>query len=293
MCIVLISVIDFIEIQELRLNLSGWLKYEYIARNASEYHGNALYLQSHTPEYLATVPASVRFENDPLIRQFNLVDRNTNKVSFSANWLPLEPLSVGFNGHYSQDDYDQSELGLTFADNFSGTVDLNYAINEGLSLYGFYTYEFFQNQQDGYTRFSNVGLDSRNPEQFWEVNTRDKVNTVGVGVDWSVIKDIVYLQLDYSYSDALTETDTEQGSNLNGEPLPDLKTILHSLNVRANYRVLENMRLQLSYRYEFFVTDDYALDNIFPDSIDEVLSLGNVSPDYNAHVVGLSAFYEF
>ncbi|TXL19117.1 hypothetical protein BMR03_15505, partial [Methylococcaceae bacterium HT2] len=71
--------------------------------------------KSHAPEYLATVPASVRFENDPLIRQFNLVDRNTNKVSFSANWLALEPLSVGFNGHYSHDDYDQSELGLTFA----------------------------------------------------------------------------------------------------------------------------------------------------------------------------------
>jgi len=51
-------------------------------------------------------------------------------------------------------------------------------------------------------------------------------------------------------------------------------------------RVLENMRVQLSYRYEFFVTDDYALHNILPDSIDKALSLGNVSSDYSAHVVG-------
>ena len=274
-------------------NLSGWFKYEYIARNASEYQGNALYLQSHTPQYLATVPESVRFENDPLIRQYNLADRKTNKLSFSASWLPLDPLSIGLNGHYRQDNYDQSELGLTYADNFSGTVDLNYAINDGLSLYGFYSYEFFQNQQDGYTRFSNVGLDSRNPEQFWEVKTRDRINTLGLGVDWSVIRDVVDLRLDYTYSDALTETDTEQGSNLNSDPLPDLKTKLHSLNFSANYRVLENMRLQLSYRYEFYISDDYALDNISPDSIDEVLSLGNTSPDYDAHVVGLSAFYEF
>ena len=273
--------------------LSGWLKYEYISRNASEYQGNALYLQSHTPEYLATVPEPVRFENDPLIRQYNLADVKRNKVSFAVNWLVFDPLSLGFNGHYNQDNYDQSELGLTYADSFSGTLDLNYIINDALSLYSFYSYENFQNQQDGYTRFTNVGLADRRPEQFWEVNTRDKINTVGVGVDWNVIKNVFDLQLDYTYSDALTETDTQQGSNLNADPLPDLKTILHSLNVRANYRILDNMRLQLSYRYEFFVTDDYALDNISPDSIDEVLSLGNVSPDYNAHVVGLSAFYEF
>ncbi|NOQ13811.1 MAG: MtrB/PioB family decaheme-associated outer membrane protein [Methyloprofundus sp.] len=274
--------------------LNGWVKYEYIARTGSEYQGDALYLQSHSAQYLATVPEAVRFENDPLIRKFNLADVKRNKVSFALNWLPLEPLSVGFNGHYSQDDYEQSELGLINAENFSGTVDLNYAINEGLSLYSFYSYEYFQNQQEGYTRFSNVGLlFSRDPEQFWQVDTLDKINTVGVGVDWSVIKGAFDLQLDYTYSDALTETNTRQGSNLNGDPLADLKTTLHSLNLRANYRILENMRLQLSYRYEFFITDDFALDNISPDSIDEVLGLGNFSPDYNAHVVGLSAFYEF
>ena len=274
--------------------LNGWVKYEYIARNASEYKGNSLYLQSHTPQYLATVPEPVRFENDPLIRQFNLADVKRNKVSFALNWLPLEPLSVGFNGHYSQDDYDQSELGLTDSESFSGTVDLNYAINEGLNLYSFYSYENFQNQQEGYTRFSNVGiLIARDSEQFWHVDTVDKINTVGVGVDWNVIKDTFDLQVDYTYSDALTETNTEQGNNLNSDPLPDLKTTLHSLNLRANYRLWENMRLQLRYRYEFFITDDFALDNISPDSIDEVLSLGNISPDYNAHVVGLSAFYEF
>jgi len=226
-------------------NLNGWLKYEYITRNGSEYQRDSLYLQSHTPQYLATVPEPVRFENDPLIRQYNLADVKRNKVSFSLNWLAFNSLSIGFNGHYNQDNYNQSELGLTNTDSFSGTLDFNYAINEGLSLYSFYTYEYFQNQQEGYTRFSNAGLLlPRDPEQFWQVNTQDKINTFGVGVDWSVIKDTFDLQLDYTYSDALTETNTEQGSNLNGEPLPDLKMILHSLNLRVNYQFLENMRLR-------------------------------------------------
>jgi len=275
-------------------NLNGWLKYEYITKNGSEYDGNSLYLQSHTEQYLATVPEPVRFENDPLLRQYNLADKNSNKLSFSLSWLPLDPLTVGLNGHYNQDNYKQSELGLDYADNFSGTVDLNYAVNENLALYGFYSYEYFQSQQDGYQRFSNAELLlPRDPDKFWQVDTVDKVNTLGVGFDWRVIQNVLDLQLDYSYSDALTETRTEQGEGLNTEPLPDLKTKLHSLNLRANYRIMENARLQLSYRYEFYITEDFALDNIAPDSIDDVLSLGNVSPDYDAHVVGLSAIYEF
>ncbi len=275
-------------------NLNGWAKYEYIVRNAAEYNGEALYLQSHSQRYLSTVPESMRFENDPLIRQYNLADKKRNKVSFSVNWLPSDLLNIGFNGSYSQDDYNKSKLGLIYSDNYNGTLNLDYSINENLSLYSFYSYEYFQNQQHGYARFSNAELlSTRDPDKFWQVETVDKIHTVGLGIDWNIIKDTFDLQLDYTYSHALTETGTEQRNDLNGEPLPDLKTKLHSLNVRANYRFLENMRFQLSYQYEFFRTVDFALDTISPDSIDKVLSLGNSSPDYNAHVVGVSVFYVF
>lgn len=274
--------------------LNGWVKYEYIRRAAAEYQGDALFLESHTEQYLASVPASVRFENDPLIRQYNLADVRRNKVSVALNWLPLAPLSIALNGHYNQDDYSQSELGLVYANNFSGTVDFNYVINVELSLYSFYAYEYFQNQQDGYTRFSNAELFlPRDPAQFWQVDTFDKIHTLGLGIDWIVINDTFDFQLDYTYSDALTKTDVGQGNVQSGDSIADLKTKLHSVNLRANYHILENVRLQLSYRYELFKTDDFALDNISPDSMDEVLSLGNNSPDYNAHVVGLSAFYDF
>ena len=275
-------------------NLNGWAKYEYITRNAADYKGEALYLQSHAQRYLSTIPESIRFENDPLIRQYNLADRKRHKVSFAVNWLPTDLLSVGLNGSYHQDDYDKSKLGLIYSDNFNGSLNVDYSINEGLNLYSFYSYEHFNNQQEGYAHFSNVEfLSPRDPNKFWQVETLDKIHTVGLGLDWNVIKDVFDVKLDYTYSHALTETDTEQRNDPKSEPLPDLKTKLHSLNISANYRFLENMRLQLRYRYEFFNTDDFALDNISPDSIDEVLSLGSSSPDYNAHVVGVSVFYEF
>ena len=51
-----------------------------------------LYLQSHAQRYLSTIPESIRFENDPLIRQYNLADRKRHKVSFAVNWLPTDLL---------------------------------------------------------------------------------------------------------------------------------------------------------------------------------------------------------
>ena len=205
----------------------------------------------------------------------------------------MDALSLGFNGHYNQDDYDNSDLGLTYSDNFTSTLDVNYTINTDLNLYSFYSYEYFKNEQSGYSRYSNVNLlKPRESDNYWDVDITDSVHTVGFGLDWAIIKDKFDLQLDYTYSHALTETDTRQ-DDIDNNSLADLRTILHGLNLRANYRLLENMRLQLSYRYEFFMTDDFALDNISPDSIDEVLTLGNNSPDYSAHTIGASIFYEF
>lgn len=274
--------------------LNSWIKYEYIIRNASEYNADSVFLQSHAERFLATLPEQLRFENDPLIRPYNLADRKRNKVSFAANWLPLDALSIGFSGSYSNDDYNKTKIGLTASDNFNGTLDINYRLNEALSLYSFYSYEFFQNQQNGYSRFSNAELLlPRDPDKYWQVESKDKIHTIGLGVDWQMIENILDFKLDYTFSKAVTVTDTEQQNSLDNTRLPDLKTTLHSVNLRANYHLMENTRLQLSYRYEFFKTTDFALDNISPDSINEVLGLGYESPDYNAHVIGVSIFYEF
>jgi len=51
------------------------------------------------------------------------------------------------------------------------------------------------------------------------------------------------------------------------------------------------LRLRLSYRYETFQTKDFARDNVAPDTIAQVISLGSSSPDYNAHVFGLSMIF--
>jgi len=47
------------------------------------------------------------------------------------------------------------------------------------------------------------------------------------------------------------------------------------------------------YAFEHFNTTDFGLDNVGVNTLSNVILLGNSSPDYNAHVFGVSLVYEF
>ena len=275
-------------------SISSWVKYEYSVRNGSGYRDNQLFLDSHTEQFLETVPVSLRFENDPLLRQYNISDRVRNKATFSTTWLALDTVDVSFMGRYVEDDYDSVRVGLKQSTNISSTLDINYNPNEMLSLYGFFSYEYFKNIQRGFRRFSNTqALALRDPANNWKVKTSDDIYTVGTGIEWQVIKDKLEIGFDYTFSNAITETNTKAGSNLSNLLVPDLTTSLHSLRLRGDYQLQRNIRLRLSYRYELLDTNDFALDNVNESTIDDVLSLGNRSPNYNAHIIAVSVIYNF
>ena len=65
---------------------------------------------------------------------------------------------------------------------------------------------------------------------------------------------------------------------------------MHSLRLYADYKLEKNTTLKFSYRYEKY---DWSLDGVYPDTIPEVLLLGEEAPDYNQHVFGVSLVTRF
>jgi hypothetical protein len=47
------------------------------------------------------------------------------------------------------------------------------------------------------------------------------------------------------------------------------------------------------YRYEEYDEDNWAVDGVAPNTIDNVLTMGEVSPDYNIGVFAVSLRYAF
>ena len=77
------------------------------------------------------------------------------------------------------------------------------------------------------------------------------------------------------------------------QDLPDIETDIHSVQLAADYDVTGGVTLRLAYLFEYFDSKDFELDNVGPDTMDRVLWFGGDSPDYTAHVVGVTTVINF
>ena len=216
----------------------------------------------------------------------------------------MTQVAVGLSGGYVTEDYSDSIVGLTDRDMFNGTLDISYSPMEKLSLYGYATYEDMKYKQAGcdfsgssdankttcfYTP-SDTSLD-------WEIETHDKVWTLGTGFQASIIDNKLTFGADYSFSRGTTSYDPEAGSAVGGvlppPPLPDLLFRIHSVNLHLDYKPREDVSVRFAYLFENLSSKDFGLDEVDVDTVSDVIGLGEDSPDYTAHVFGVSVAYRF
>lgn len=271
--------------------VQGWAAVSYAMRDGSTYDDNAQYLASHTPEYLGPDP-DAEFENHPLVRKFYMSDRDRFKVRGAANFMPNEKLIVGVTGRYTDDDYSETLVGLTGSTSYSVTLDGSYTASEAFSAHAWYTYDDRVLEQFGVA--SRPGTDLYDfSGRGWSIDTNDKTNSVGVGFTWAAIEDKLEITADATWLQAETSFDFWAGSLNSVAPLPDLTTELSSVKVRADYQWTKDITLRLRYMYQEVLIEDYGNDGVAPDTLTYVLGLGNQSPDYGVHVIGISTVYKF
>ena len=166
---------------------------------------------------------------------------------------------------------------------------------ENTSLYAFATVEDHESDQDGRAfRGGSLKLpQASDPTRDWTVRHRDDMDSLGLGFTHAFIEDRLDIGADYVYAKSDGKIDVTTGSSLDSEPLPDLRTNLHSLSLYGGYKLKTDMFLKVRYRYEQYDSDDWALDDIESDTLANVLTLGETSPEYDVHVVTLSLEYRF
>ncbi|MEE8370876.1 MAG: MtrB/PioB family decaheme-associated outer membrane protein, partial [Sphingomonadales bacterium] len=271
--------------------LSGWIGFDYADRGGTEYIDNLAFQASHTPEHLGP-DSEDEFENHPLVRKFFIADRQRLKVNGSANWMPSDNLVFSVMGRYSNDDYDKSVVGLNGSTVTSVTLDASFNPHQAISYHAFYTYENLEYEQTGFANRRGTDLTDF-AAQNWTAGTNDKVNTIGFGFEWAAKKDKLDITFDYNYSRAVTGFELTGGTALSFEPLPKLKTSLHMADFRADYQYTANLSVRMRYLFQSLDVTDFSLDGIDPDAMQRIIGLGNRSPDYNVHVIGISTIYRF
>lgn len=266
----------------------------YADRNGTEYMYRSPLFGGFTPEYVGSITdPDELFENNPLLRKNNFADRKRSRVLGRIDLMPMDELSIGLDGAWVDDDYDQSTLGLTQREALSSTIDLSWTPIEILTTYAWFTYENLKSDVDG-RAFSNAAQSS-DPERDWFESDEDHVYTAGVGAELHLLDDRLRLRADYVYSMANTDIEVATGPALTptSRNFPDVESRLHDFNVSAEYQFRENLAFRVSYLVEDLKSDDWAINGVAPDTISQVLGLGEDTPHYRNHLVGFAVRYEF
>ncbi|MBA1148112.1 MtrB/PioB family decaheme-associated outer membrane protein [Ectothiorhodospiraceae bacterium WFHF3C12] len=229
-------------------------------------------------ETLEVMPAE-----NPRLRKYHLADRVRDVTSANLSWSPSAWASIGVSADYAEDDYEESDIGLTGATDMTYGLDVSLVPAEGMTAYAFVSQQRIESDIGGRDNVSGA---------VWSAELNDNIRSVGIGGEVrDILRDGLDLGLDLTYTRSRGETDVDKRGI--APPFPDLKSDLRSIGLFTRYEVSETTDLRLDYRFEQYRTEDFYYDEVEPDTISNVLTLGRESPDYDVHVIGLSARYRF
>ena len=235
---------------------------------------------------LARTGVAGQNETHPLLKRYDISERQQMKHSANINFTPTDRTTYGIYYNFVYDDYDTSQLGLQNSQRHDITFDWTYTPSDTTTFNFYYTYENILTEQLNRNSAATLSTDAGDN---WIADHDNKAHTVGAGVSHQYAENRVRLSADYWFSDSVEEIMFTTGANFLVPPvdMPKLKTRNHNARFTGLYRWSPNVDISLSYLYQRFEIDDFATDGFFPGSaaIPEVLTLFGTLPNFDAHAV--------
>jgi hypothetical protein len=222
---------------------------------------------------------AVLFGQNPLLRKYNMAYRFRRFGEFRFTATPTSvPVTVTVTGLLAEDDYSESALGLIAADDMRIAGDISWTMSDAASLYLNAGVERIEAEQ--------LGSESLGAAD-WRASNDDRFITFGGGVRVREIIRRVDLELDYTRSDGNSAIVVDSFNEPAASQFPDLETTLDYVRLGLTYRRSDRLSVSANLRYQRFRAEDWALQDVAPDTIREVLSLGAEPYDDDAVVLGL------
>lgn len=267
------------------------LDYRNSSRDVTAYIGNLPLVESHIP---GTVSED-EWENHPLLRMYFLTDRDREEYRFRTDLFPVPQVNFGFAASYFEDDYGDGFYGLKQADVTALTVDFGWYPVESISLVAYYTREKYDAAQSSIS-FNNTAA-AADPSRNWFAHTEDNVGTYNISLTFMELGEErgwkhFNLGFDYTFSDTDSQIDVT-AVTLATAPLPALRSKLHSVSAWASLDVGERSSIRVSIENSKLSTTDFGLDNVLPDTLANVLTLGESAANYDILLVSGAWVFHF
>lgn len=280
------------------------LELAYADRAADTYQWAQSYYALLDTGLINATPDNERYIEHPELMQFYMANREQWQTSADLTLLPTAQWNLNLNLQWRDDDYNESELGLTSAQWYRSFFSASYVASDTLSASLYAGYDYYKTEQS--SRAFRGGPEKNafavypplpqasDPARNWGSDGEDSSITVGANLQWQPSAKLE-VTVDYSYVDTQAEQNlsTNPSSGLAASDLPSVDTRLHHIQASGIWKMQDNLFLQLDYQYYRYTSNDWAWNGVQPDTIGKVLTFGQNNPNETINYVGASVIYHW
>lgn len=203
-----------------------------------------------------------------LLRKYNLADRKRKMVGASLSYSLTEELQLNVFGDYAFDDYLESDVGLQESQQKTVTLEVQYRLNQDLAMNLDYSATDIESNQIGNT---------------WTAENVDSVYVSHISINYKIPKYKLSVGADYTHANVIGDIKVSTGNGF-----PKLESTRKTLSLFAEYALDERSAIHAIFAYEDYEESDWAIEDVAPNTINSVLTLGEVSPSYDIGVFAIS-----
>ncbi|HCK85081.1 MAG TPA: hypothetical protein DHW63_11370 [Hyphomonadaceae bacterium] len=263
-------------------------------------------------------PAGAGFLQNPLLRKFDMADRDRTRIDSSGelafdNGLVITPSMSWRTDEYSDNISNGGDLGLKDESYWNGGIEVAYPLTDSINMSLSYLREQYNrllvNRQRGGTGSTGIACPTAGVGSDtcgWGSEISDYVDTIFGNASF-ILSSNIELELSGTYSRTSNTTDTYSlGTALvNSVPrYPDVRNDYQGLDASLKYNLSEalgqrlgwtgDLSTELGYAYERNSMTNWATESMAPYMIaldagaNRSLFLDALNPNYEAHIVTVS-----
>jgi len=250
-----------------------WLKFA-----SNTFNGLRISLRYEDREREAS-PFQPVTNNNPLTVRYHQAARNQTSWRIDLDYeFRNSPYTISLNADAVTNDYPESTLGLQRDDDNRWGVNLSYQPSDRFSWRLSHQKQTSESEIFGSNAFST---------RDWIYSTYGDVETTSVIIERKeLFRNRLGLSLEYLHTDGSDGYNTEFDSISN--VFPELVSKHRSLDFNALLRVRPGLVVKFRYYREEFDSADWALDQVTPITLTNVLGMGLVSPNYTISLASVS-----
>ena len=265
--------------------VTGSLAYIHSTRDGSSFLFNQLF---------GTPPPTFTLGSNN-IAPLHLADRDRDRLRFTLNWMPIDPLALTFFVDVAKDDYSQRETGLGLQEgkfqNYS--IDASYAFSPDWQLSAWYSYTTTTAKQSTCESAAAAGgvCPASATDPIWQANLSNTSNAVGLGLRGKPTSRIE-IGADLQYQNLVDKFDQFAlfpATSTAIDPIPNINTKLTTIKLFGKYGLDKYSGIRVDYIYDRFDTNDFTWTSwIYTDG-----TVVSQKPLQTVNFLGVSYYYRF